>query len=547
MFLLKNKLPLSCLYTDISWFILFLGIGIFAYILPVTAYFTAVPGDLGDARFNSVILEHLYLWVINKDIELWNPQFFYPFEGVLAFSDNHLGTALPYILLRTLGFSREIAFDGWFFIGNCLNFFAAYYVLRKFGFSAFSSSAGAFVFAFALPALVKEGHAQLLYRFAIPLAFLTFHELILSRRLTTIWKVAFWLVLQFFCSIYLGIFLLYLLLATLLSFLVLEREGHLFSNLTKSLKKELPWSLISASLALALCVAAFSWLMLHYLQVSKDYGFERSYSEIASMLPRLSSYLIADSSELSSWIGRFVGGIPMRHEHNLFFGLGVWLLVISGLFAIAQKQHFEQLGKLQVCSLLILIIMTLSIYNISLYWFLAQLPGLNAVRAVSRIVLVMLLPIGFLVAIGSEYILSFCKQSKSVKVLAGMLIMILIGAETISYAPHNTPIAQWQTRQKNLQKLLPESIPEDSILFINSKLNAPFYLVELDGMILSQDMGLPTLNGYSGNFPPGYKFPYPCNKYQERLYGYSSHRNIDKNSMDLLSNKVIHLKLSPCN
>jgi hypothetical protein len=66
--------------------------GFFGYVMHTTDWFRAIPGDLFDARFNSVILEHLYQWVSGRAPTLWSPGFFYPFEHVLAFSDNHLGS-----------------------------------------------------------------------------------------------------------------------------------------------------------------------------------------------------------------------------------------------------------------------------------------------------------------------------------------------------------------------------------------------------------------------------------------------------------------------
>src|SRR5690242_1981686 len=75
-------------------------VGVFCYLLRVTDAFRAVPGDLGDARFNSVILEHLYQWTSGFAASLWTPSFFYPARGTMAFSDNHFGSGLAYVLSR---------------------------------------------------------------------------------------------------------------------------------------------------------------------------------------------------------------------------------------------------------------------------------------------------------------------------------------------------------------------------------------------------------------------------------------------------------------
>ena len=160
---------------SLHWgFALFGAVGLFGYVLRSVGWFTEIPGDLGDARFNSVVLEHLFLWTRGLTEGLWDPGYFYPFDNTLAFSDNHFGSGIIYVLSRYVGIDRIASFQIWFVFGNILNLISAYYVLRKLGFSTFAAGLGAFVFAFALPVLAKEGHAQLVYRFASPLALLAF-------------------------------------------------------------------------------------------------------------------------------------------------------------------------------------------------------------------------------------------------------------------------------------------------------------------------------------------------------------------------------------
>ena len=87
-----RKAWLGCLYP-----VIFISIGLFGYLLNTSNNFTSIPGDLGDARFNSVVLEHLYQWVSGDASYLWSPNYFYPFKWVLTFSDNHFGSAWSYI------------------------------------------------------------------------------------------------------------------------------------------------------------------------------------------------------------------------------------------------------------------------------------------------------------------------------------------------------------------------------------------------------------------------------------------------------------------
>ena len=52
------------------------SLGVFGYLMRSVDWLQAIPGDLVDARFNSVILEHLYLWVLGQEPSLWSPAYF---------------------------------------------------------------------------------------------------------------------------------------------------------------------------------------------------------------------------------------------------------------------------------------------------------------------------------------------------------------------------------------------------------------------------------------------------------------------------------------
>jgi hypothetical protein len=533
-------------FSDWTIFVIFLLLGLFGYSCQAVDWFAATPGNLGDARFNSVILEHLYGWTTRSWKNLWSPTFFFPFENVLAFSDNHFGSAWSYIFLRLTGLEREVAFAGWYVIGNILNFVTCFYVLRCLGFSAFSAAAGSFVFSFALPVLFQEGHAQLNYRFAIPLSFLAFWLFLSRRKIASLGAVAFWVAVQFYCSIYLGLFLILLLLGSLPAYLVFNRQEFI-SDIKENWHEEFAKTKYYFFTVFTVASLSILLLLVKYRFVMADYDFLRSWPEISSMLPRLSSYLLADNSILSSWIGAWVTDIPMRWEHQLFFGIGVWCFALYGIWCIWYKKLNYDLGRMVSISLILLFLVTISIGGLSLYKGLFYIPGLGSIRAISRIVLVMLLPIAILVAVGIENL--FLKISPSnifQRVILAIFIIVLLSGEVLFYKPNNTPILDWHNRQKELHGYLPTTLPSGAVLFVTQNSNEPFYLSELDGMILAQDLNLPTLNGYSGNEPPGYRLPNPCISYVVRLLGYAEFRNIPASFVDEMSKNVIQISPEPC-
>lgn len=538
-----SKKSVECLL-QIGLLATIFSVGFFGYLMHTTDWLRAIPGDLFDARFNSVILEHLYQWVKGEVPSLWSPAFFYPFENVLAFSDNHFGSGWSYVLFRFAGLQREYAYLAWFIVGNLLNFWVTYYVFRRLGFSILAAGVGAFVFTFALPALPKEAHAQLTYRFAVPLAFLAMYQFLQSKNIFVFVRVVFWLLIQFLCSIYLGVFLIYLLGIMALVWILCKKE--FVSSCWQTGQSHSKTALFSACILIFLLCSAIVALLYQYQIVSLEYGFSRSMGEIESMIPTSSSYLIADGSLLTKWIGQSFAQVSMRHEHQMFFGLGLLLVGMLGIYYLCRGGVHQQLGRVSAWTLFGLIVLTFSIHGYSIYRVLLYLPGVGSVRAVSRIVLIMLLPLGIIAAIAID---SVQQRFQKWQVRWAMLLalVLLIVAESIFYQPYSTAISKWVSRQNDLKARLSTYDLKDQIIFVTGNPDDPqVQAVELDGMIFAQDRHLPTLNGYSGNVPPGYLDPLPCISFQNRLNSYFDlvkQSNLDNDS---LVRRVVLMPLVPC-
>lgn len=536
-----------------------------------------IPGDLGDSRFNSVILEHLYQWVTGATPSLWSPRFFYPFERVLAFSDNHFGSGWAYVVFRLLNLPREEAYLGWFLIGAVLNFWACWWALRQLGFSIVGAATGAFVFAFGLPALHKESHAQLIYRFAVPLAFAAWYRFLTLPSGTRLAQVILFCGLQFLCSIYMGIFLVYLL-AALFAVYVAVRAGqavhqrlstatshHTAGNTVTAwfkqasrfhdLNKRNIWYAVGACIVLLL-----TFLMLRrYQLVALDYRFMRPPEELISMLPRLGSYLLADQSGLTSWLGRQVADVPMRHEQQMFAGVGVWLVAAVGLlsawfFRSSFTKELGQITRLSSMALLLLVAATLFVKGHSFYLILAQLPGVGAIRAVSRIALVMLLPMAIIVAAGTDALSRLWSRfwpgprarAQLVQVLFLLGLIGILTVESLYFQPHHTPMQSWRARRDKLEALIVPPPPKGAVLFVTQPKAEPFFMTEIDAMIYAQDHHLATLNGYSGNTPPGYTYPDPCLVPEMRVNSYFARRGPSDVKRQQILNRLHTVYLEPC-
>lgn len=524
----------------------FLALGIALVALPVMDYFRAVPGDLLDGRFNSIVLEHLYLWTKGIEPGLWSPGFFYPYPGALTFSDNHFGSGALYVLLRHLNFDREYAFDGWYLASYVLNFAACFHALRRFGYGALASACGAFTFAFALPVTENNIHAQLGFRFAVPLAMASFHDLIEHRQLKHLGYLSAWLAVEFYCSIYIGFFLVFLMVAYIAAtsvpwkvqgvrvagFWVALREAY-----GRSSRREIATT--TAIAILSLC--AIAGLLYPYAHYSRLYGFVRSTAEVASMLPRWQSYLLADGSLLWRGFSAQLGEVPLRYEHQMFLGVGVVVLVLAG---IGYRRDRWAVASLAALGLLVLV--TMKFPHFSIYSTLLKLPGLNAIRAVARIILVMLFPVSILVARAVERSLLLPSHRALVPLVAlGVLVMLV---ECVVVASYKTPIKDWRGRLALYQDKLPDRLPSTAIVFVPVSDPNDFMLPEIDGVILAQDRGVMSLNGYSGNNPPSYRadFDNPCNEIRLRVSGYAAFAKLPPLDHQALLDRIVSVGSPHC-
>jgi hypothetical protein len=94
--------------------------------------------------------------------------------------------------------------------------------------------------------------------------------------------------------------------------------------------------------------------------------------------------------------------------------------------------------------------------------------------------------------------------------------------------------------------MLPSKDPSNSVLFVQLPPDTPFFAIELDAMILAQDVGIPTLNGYSGNFPPGYYVPTVCQSFNGRLKAYGQFRNASVDFISAIHDRILTLSQAPC-
>jgi hypothetical protein len=504
---------------------LVLALAVLVFFRPILSGPNDVPGDLGDSRFNIYVLEHVYRWMIGAEKSLLSLPIFYPYPLTLGFSDTHFGSEIFYALFRVLGFDEYDAFKGWYIVGNVLTFFAAYYVLWLYVKSPWLAAIGAFAFAFSLSSVVQEGHAQLTYRMAVPFAFL-FAARYAERKLPTYFyglvaAVSF----EILINIYLGLFTLLIAAVIFVVDLVLREPrsnlkpaalGRVFLAPLRERRNHRP---LVITISAILFLAALA-MLIFYARVSQLYGFIRYWDEIQLMVPRPWSYFIMDGLPYWSHISQALPEVPYRNEHQLFLGIPLTaLFLFTVVYVAAHPRSASTDLKVQALVVVALLALMTMFGSFSLYWFISHIPGFNALRAVSRYQIVAAFPIVMAITL-------FLAQGQILGRLRVVAPIVLLAWMAYDIAVQHRALFSSQQSRDHMKALLAKidtsKIDKDSILAFAGDPAVPFYINQIDAMFLSQALGIPTLNGYSGNFPPGYQNEPSCQSFVQQLKTYDS-------------------------
>jgi hypothetical protein len=488
---------------DLLAAILFLALGVWVVLHPFTTG-REMPGDIGDPRFNLSMLEFFYRTLVDflhgRPADFVDAPFFFPWPRVTNFSDTFWGDAEVYAFLRAFGFGLFTSYRIWFLTGFALTFVATFVSLRKLGLRTWGAAAGAFLFTFPLPMTAQLEHAQLVYRLWVPLALLTFHHFLTRRSLLGGAAAVLCVALQLAVSVYLGLFLCLLLGAYTASFCLVARDRLAppgWAAICSAGAREL----VFAGIVLAAGLVVLALVAVPYFDVQSLYGFTRSWPEVLVTVPRPGSYLLAGSSELWPNLSDRLA-YPVVWEHQMFPGLAA--VIPLAWFAFSRRARASQtLAVPMLAAVGILFVFTLDVAGHTLYWLIYEVPGFSAIRGVTRVILVMMLPLAALLGMLIDDLAASRPQGRLIGVvLSGFLIAecSLIGFHPPGVLDRfSSPTAIWRDHLEAIESRLPRRVPPQAIL-ANTGGQA-----DDDAVVVAGVLGIRTLNGYSGNYPPSWK------------------------------------------
>jgi hypothetical protein len=464
-----------------------------------------VPGDLGDARFINYLLEHFHLSLAGRTPGFWDAPFMHPWPRTVALSDNLWGTGPFYSLFRHLGHDRENAMQLWILLLFTLNYWCCLLSLRLLRIRPAVAAAGAFIFAFGIFHLGQINHPQLLQRAAIPFAVVLFFLWLRQGSPRHLAWCALAVVAQFYASIYLAMFLLYMLFFMAVARLLLQRDLAPWTRVA-------PRHLLMVAGGAALLLLP---LMLPYMEVARHMGV-RTFQEIAHTIPRPVSYFFTHPGALSWRV--LAGHSQYAFEgwwfHFLFLGGLPWAAVLA-LPVVLLHPRVDTQGRAGIAmvalAILLSILFCLRLGEFSLFKWVHMLPGFSALRVADRVILVLVMPFVLLLSLMVE-------RLPRAGLWAGMVAVIIPLAAVMDNRMEFSQVRRYD--KENAREMVQEVVrhmqqqydgtstaiayaPVHGVLEKEADHIRDIHL-HITAMLAAQQIGLPVVNAYTSWYPEGY-------------------------------------------
>ena len=456
----------------------------------------------GDSVLYNITLEHEWRWVSGEPVHrsLWSPPIFFPKRETAAYTDLFLGVFPPYAAWRLLGAGAQTAFQLWMLTMSTLNYAAAYLVLRLLVRTSIPASGiGALLFAFGSPRLAEIGHQQLLPGFFEVAAFaglyLLFSEppaALKRRRLVTgFLLVAGGVTAQFYTAFYYAWFMAFCVSVALVFALLVSPFRRRLAAFLRQYWLPSGISILTVAVLLAPAVGL-------YYRTLKDVG-PREYTEVQHFLPNSAAWLAQGPDH---WI---YGPLNRRAGINRDFGDQVMFdgigLVTTGLVLTAFVRFRRRPVVMiwgAICGAILLTTLAwpggFSLWRLVYDYF----PGAHAVRAVSRFGVFVLLPASIALALGIDWL---ANRVSPLAAVVCMLVVLVEQAGSLGGAPAYSTAGVQAPAEAIVHQLRPDC-KAFLVSYTAGTTSVPW--MHIYGMWAELLSGLPTLNGYSGQVPPGW-------------------------------------------
>jgi hypothetical protein len=504
--------------------------GGYVFLIPAAAYlvggavffrwqlfsgFDLLSGNSGDTRFIIAIHEHLFQ-VLHGRGTLLSPQFFYDTPGTLGYSDAFILNEALYAPLRLLGAEPFLALELVPMLLSALAYLFTFLFLRRFGGASVAvATAGALLFTFPNNLYVKSWQVQHFVAYYLPIvlycatsAIANVHRAsvrscFLGAAAGSLYGLCF--STGYYISWFFGIALM--VFAPIFIWQGWPAVRNWWQVNPRSV-------LVLASTFAASFIVALIPFVLIYLPAMRNIG-PRSFAEYLFYAPQFIDAINVGPSNIF-W-GRLVRHlVPDRPaasgELSIAITPLVWVLVgAATLIAAAQRplptdssavmRRAAVLGCAAVCAGLFLV--TIKVGSLSLFRiFYALVPGAAAIRAGCRAMIVANLFAVIAIALGCAGARPLLSRRRfGFPASLGLALLVLAVVEQINFAPTAQLSRAFDIARLQHVQAAPSSCRS---FYVSDERKRQLYEVQIDAMLVALERERPTINGYSGLFPPGW-------------------------------------------
>jgi hypothetical protein len=461
----------------------------------------AYPGDLGDGRFNQLVLEHGWQSLCGR-YDWVSPGQFFPERGTLAYSDTHAGTLPLYAVLRLVSISRDEAWQLWFVIVAGLNTWAAFWLFRALGVNGWLR--GPVVFASAASGTMvwlAGTHMQMLPVFPALFAWEQLVRWTGERTPVRLLAVAGWLAWQFAAGPYACFFAVVISAAVGVGWWILARETA--SAPAESLPAGSRRRLAAGTLALAATGIALAAVVARVYLAGLRAGHTRHWSELVDLAPRPGDWF---SAAPVRWLypAGWPGGAHDVVEHAWLAGFVPWALLLAGLVMIRRVRRDRASGRaLALAFGAVTTILFFTRWSTEFggvwVWLSGRIESLHAFRASGRVAGLLQFA---LVGAAGLLLQHWTATARSRVVPAVCLALaVILALENISVRQPSTATAVALARQRALVEAWRDAGDRPVLAFAPGFSNQPDPWLQLDAWAAALQLHRVTINGYTGGVP----------------------------------------------
>lgn len=503
-----------------------------------TSGMAEVPGSMWDHRLLVYLNEHWFR-VVSGDAAWRNPSMFHPVANDLGYTDGLAAFGLAYVPFRWLGMDQFAAFELSIIAMVTLGFATSFvFFQRTLKVSFPLALAGAFSFSFSNSLALQVAHAQLFAVQLIPVSALLAAATVTAvgrqrniRAIVLASTLGVVLGVLFYTSYYVAWFVVLATGVTAVSMVVCARPEvrRAFEWLRQHIRSVVA-CVLGGVVGFAAMLVPFA---VTYLPVLNESG-GRSYAEVFDLIPGIPNLLqFGRRNALWGWsadgLATATGFESTSVGQELIpLGTATPLLAITTLVGLmiglvrwrrTQDAPRLRVGAGMVVASVLLMASAVKVGDFSLWRVVYLLvPGADAIRAPGRLLLVVsFLMVTAWVLVGDVIWRRVrpwwgADVRRSVAVVAVAALGFLVPLEQIQ-----TGLAHTINRREQLDKLAAVGDPPADcawFVLVNPPAGYGMFVVaaQMDAMLISHQVGLPTVNGYSGLFPEGWDLLDPLGK-----------------------------------